>query len=334
MYGWAPNGMGGLGDTCSDLAATWRSSMQNCTYDPDQNSACMQANTLFLADYLVAAQSAGCANPPMIGVIGPATDLGVAFAIDLVGHNVPDVQAVLPNATPAQIDTQANSWGQTMQTAMQSARVTQSSVQQYLSIVQPAITAASAPPPLPSTAQATAIAATTLGSNPTASVQDIATAVQAAAPTVDDTTALAAAQSAAVTAIQAISPVPVPVAQIQATVAANPTASVQDIAAALSPVPSTAAINPQILPSIVAAGGSIPTVDQTTGQVTPAATTATSTSTAKATTTAPAVPTTPVSWCFPGDTSAPFSSAVPVCSNTLLIGAGVLVVLLLLGGRG
>ena len=103
MYGWAPNGMGGLGDTCSDLAATWRSSMQNCTYDPDQNSACMQANTLFLADYLVAAQSAGCANPPMIGVIGPATDLGVAFAIDLVGHNVPDVQAILPNATPAQM---------------------------------------------------------------------------------------------------------------------------------------------------------------------------------------------------------------------------------------
>ena len=187
---------------------------------------------------------------------------------------------------------------------------------------------------------------------PTASVNQVAVGIQQAVPSVSLTTASIAAVQAITAVVQAAVP-SAPPAQVAQAVNSSPATSPADIATGIAlttsttsslPVPGavSSSDNSQVLPpsSTAAAAvpavpistpistvpaGTIPTVDQATGNVTPVSTAATGTPTSTAAPSGSSTPavTTPVNWCFPGDPSGPISDSIPVCTYTA-IGAAII----------
>ena len=193
--------------------------------------------------------------------------------------------------------------------------------------------------PAQSTQAAQQVAQQVVAAAPDSTLQQVAQQVQAAVPTATpndvtnaSTQAVAAVVSAAVPSappaqvLQAVASAPAtPPSQIASGVAMTTSGGAASSAGGGTSVqPGPPIINPQIVPASSTAGAvpsvpgtvtppsstaaaGIPMVDQATGNVTPAASTAGAV--------IPGATTPAASWCFPGDTSAPFSSAVPVCSQ-------------------
>ena len=94
MYGFRGNGMYGLGDTCSDLAASWVADMQQCqaTGISNTNPACIAQNTAF-------AQGGANGCDPALFI---ATQVAAANPTATVQQVATVVQQQVPTATAAQ----------------------------------------------------------------------------------------------------------------------------------------------------------------------------------------------------------------------------------------
>ena len=211
-----------------------------------------------------------------------------------------------------------------------------------------------------SASDAVNVAQQVTASNPDATVQQVAQAIATNVPAATPNQITQAATNAVVAVVQAQVP-SAPASQIVDAVTTNPATPPSQIATgvALTQTGSGTAsgtVNAQpvgqliplssstsgstVAPTTPAASGtvttqtSLPTLNTSTGNVTPASGTVSTQSAATAATaaaTGTVTNTTAASWCFPGDTSAPFSSAIPVCSNTMIGVVGLFAVLLILG---
>lgn len=226
------------------------------------------------------------------------------------------------------------------------------------------VTPVSIAPSGSSASDAVNVAQQVTASNPDATVQQVAQAIATSVPAATPNQITQAATNAVVAVVQAQVP-SAPTSQIVDAVTTNPATPPSQIATGVAltqtgsstasgtvtaqpvgqliPLSSTTTPPSSVSSSPVPAApitsstpvsslsSSLPTLNTSTGNVTPAGGSSTPVSTAAGSSQVASGSTTPSSWCFPGDTSAPFSAAIPVCSNTLLGVAGLFAFLLILG---